>query len=147
MLARGLHRGACFLPASLGAHAGSVRHGQRKRTPRPARLLDGVAWATTKAQSHYSWGRSLGSQRRRHGRAPCRHAVTLSLRTIVFMACVGVFALTLCGCGEIDPPYSSLVKYALRSDPLVLTEKLGDERFDPDRPGQLPLSSIKDLIN
>ncbi len=69
------------------------------------------------------------------------------MRTLFPAASIGVFALclTLAGCGEIDPPYSSLVKYVVRGDPLVLSEKLGDERFDPDRPGQLPLLSMKDL--
>lgn len=71
----------------------------------------------------------------------------MSMRTWFPAACIGLTAFTLLGCGEVDPPYSSLVKYALRTDPLVLTDKLGDERYDPDRPGQLPLSSIKDLIN
>src|SRR5687768_9270817 len=64
-----------------------------------------------------------------------------------------VLSLALVGCGDVNPPYSSLVRYVLRTDPLVLTDKLGDEaspngeRFDPDRPGQLPLLTMKDLLD
>lgn len=76
-------------------------------------------------------------------------ATNLGLATLGFLA----LSLTLVGCGDINPPYSSLVQYALRTDPLVLTDKLGDEaspngeRFDPDRPGQLPLLSMKELLD
>jgi len=71
------------------------------------------------------------------------------MRRVFPTATVGAvaFCLMLGGCGEIDPHYSHLVKYVLRTDPLVLTEKLGDERYDPDRPGQLPLMSMKDLFD
>ena len=70
-------------------------------------------------------------------------------------ATVGVLALSLSliGCGDVNPPYSSLVHYVLRTDPLVLTDKLGDEaspngeRYDPDRPGQLPLLTMKELLD
>lgn len=63
---------------------------------------------------------------------------------------VGLICLALVGCGEVNPPYSNLVKYALRTDPIVIApapEKLGSERFEPDRPGQLPLASVKDLLD
>jgi len=69
------------------------------------------------------------------------------MRTLFPAACVGLIALSLVGCGDVDPPYSSLVKYTVRTDPLVLTDKLGDDRYDPDRPGQLPLASLKDLFD
>lgn len=71
------------------------------------------------------------------------------MRRLFPAAAIGAvaFCLMLAGCGELDPPYSSLVKYVLRSDPLVLSEKLGDERYDPDRPGQLPLFSMKELFD
>lgn len=70
-------------------------------------------------------------------------------------ATLGLLALSLAlvGCGDVNPPYSSLVHYALRTDPLVLTDKLGDEaspngeRHDPDRPGQLPLLSLRELFD
>ena len=52
--------------------------------------------------------------------------------------------LPLLGCEE---SYSALVKYTLRTDPLpLLGEKIGDERMEPDRPAQLPLMSVKDLL-
>src|SRR5437762_6586832 len=69
------------------------------------------------------------------------------MRTLSPAACVGLIALSLLGCGDVNPPYSALVKYTVRTDPLVLTDKLGDERYDPDRPGQLPLASLKDLFD
>ncbi|MCS7045965.1 MAG: cytochrome c, partial [Gemmataceae bacterium] len=62
---------------------------------------------------------------------------------ITSSACI---AFALLGCGDVDPPYSSLVTYALRTDPIV-ADKLGDESdevFEPDRPGQLPLFSFAD---
>ena len=78
-----------------------------------------------------------------------RHAVTFSMRTFFPTATAGVLlvCLTLVGCGEIDPPYSNLVKYTLRTDPIVMSDKLGDERYTPDRPGQLPLASISDFFD
>jgi mono/diheme cytochrome c family protein len=59
----------------------------------------------------------------------------------------GIACLGLAGCGEVDPPYSNSVAYGLRTDPLVMSDKLGDERFDPDRPGQLPILSLRDLAD
>lgn len=70
------------------------------------------------------------------------------MRTIVPTACIGIIALGLLGCGAVDPPYSQFVKYTLRTDPLVLSDKLIDEKeqpHDPDRPGVLPLRAIADL--
>jgi mono/diheme cytochrome c family protein len=88
---------------------------------------------------------------RQHSR---RRAVILSMR-MFSAATLGllVLSLALVGCGEVNPPYSALVRYVLRTDPLVLTDKLGDEvnpdgsRFDPDRPGQLPLLAMKELLD
>ncbi|MCI0684134.1 MAG: cytochrome c [Gemmataceae bacterium] len=70
-------------------------------------------------------------------------------------ATLGILALSLAlaGCGDVNPPYSYLVRYVLRTDPLVLTDKLGDklspdgQRYDPDRPGRLPLLSMKELLD
>lgn len=70
------------------------------------------------------------------------------MRTILPAACLGFVCLTLLGCGETDPPYSQLVTYAVRTDPLVLSDKLIDEKdqpYDPDRPGQLPLMAVADI--
>ena len=78
------------------------------------------------------------------------------MRTLFPAVSIVVLALclTLAGCGELEPPYSSLVKYLLRSDPLVLTEKLGEGADNsppqphlPDRPGQMPLLSVKDMLD
>jgi mono/diheme cytochrome c family protein len=52
--------------------------------------------------------------------------------------------LALSGC-ESDS-YSAAIRYLLRTDPLVTTDKLGvPERPNPDRPGQLPIMSPEDL--
>jgi mono/diheme cytochrome c family protein len=58
--------------------------------------------------------------------------------TILVFASLGVV-----GC---EDRYSKEMKYAVRTDPLVLDKAaLGDERVEPDRPGTLPLLAIKDL--
>lgn len=46
-----------------------------------------------------------------------------------------------------DDAYSTLIQYPLRTDPLTLNDKLGDERLDPDRPGLMPLLTAKDVLN
>ncbi len=35
----------------------------------------------------------------------------------------------------------------MRTDPLVINDKLGDERSEPDRPGQFPIMSARDLLD
>src|ERR1043165_5277807 len=61
---------------------------------------------------------------------------------------ISFLSLSLTGCGtDPHPSYSSFVEYEVRTDPIVTTDKLGDERFDPDRPGILPLLNIKDIQN
>ncbi len=50
-------------------------------------------------------------------------------------------ALALPGC-QYSEQYSSLIKYGVRTDPLVVTGQpgnLGDDQDEPDRPGVLPL--------
>ena len=56
-----------------------------------------------------------------------------------------VGSLSLIGC---DDSYSSYIQYALRTDPLAVAsgDKFGDERWDPDSPGQLPLYSMKQIF-
>jgi mono/diheme cytochrome c family protein len=65
-------------------------------------------------------------------------------------AVVGIAALSLglTGCGgEHYPAYSSGVKYGLRKDPIVRVAKdLGEERYDPDRPGLLPIMKLDDML-
>lgn len=57
-------------------------------------------------------------------------------------------AMLACSAGLVgceDSSYSSYVRYHVRTDPLVVGDKLGDEAYEPDRPGVLPLLSLKDL--
>jgi mono/diheme cytochrome c family protein len=54
-----------------------------------------------------------------------------------------VASFLLPGC-DMDS-YSPAIKYLVRSDPLVLDAALGPDRYEPDRPGVLPLFSLKDL--
>jgi mono/diheme cytochrome c family protein len=60
---------------------------------------------------------------------------------------LGIACLGIAGCGDVDPPYSNLVKYGLRTDPVIVSEKLGDERYEPDRPGQLPVLAVKEFLD
>src|SRR5579864_6706770 len=67
------------------------------------------------------------------------------------LAAVAVAAtLGLPGCDSNS--YSAAIRYLVRSDPLVITDKLGPadnpggERNNPDRPGQLPLFTANDLL-
>jgi len=63
----------------------------------------------------------------------------------------GIAALTLglTGCNsEHYPAYSPGVKYGLRKDPIIkggAAAKLGDERYDPERPGVFPLMKMSDM--
>ncbi len=61
------------------------------------------------------------------------------------IACLS-FALTGCG---LDPhqAYSPNLKYGIRQDPIITikTSELGDERYDPDRPGIFPLMKVEDI--
>ena len=61
------------------------------------------------------------------------------------LALIVVGSLSLIGC---DDTYSSFIQYALRTDPLPVAsgDKFGEERYDPDSPGQLPLYSMKDVL-
>jgi len=61
----------------------------------------------------------------------------------VLLALVLPIALALSGC-EGDS-YSAAIRYLLRTDPLVTSDKLGPERYNPDRPGQLPIMAPEDL--
>src|ERR1019366_7974614 len=64
----------------------------------------------------------------------------LSFRLIVIGIVVLPFGLTGCG-GEAFPAYSTSVTYGVRQDPILMEPgaKLGDERYDPDVPGQFPI--------
>jgi mono/diheme cytochrome c family protein len=88
-------------------------------------------------------------RRRRARDAASNDTVALSLRSFFPWAVLslGIACLGIVGCGDVDPPYSNLVKYGLRADPLVISDKLGEERYDPDRPGQLPLIAVKEFLD
>lgn len=60
----------------------------------------------------------------------------------------GLAALTLIISGCEDA-YSPTLRYPVRQDPVLTVPggQLGDERDDPDRPGQLPLLSIAGILN
>ena len=63
---------------------------------------------------------------------------------ILGLAC---FSFTLAGCGQDrHPSYSTNLRYGIRQDPIVIEPKeLGDDRYEPDRPGVLPLMNISDI--
>ena len=63
---------------------------------------------------------------------------------IKLLVVVPAFAMLLLpGC---DDAYSDAIRYTLRIDPVVMdAAQLGPERYEPERPGQLPLFSMKDL--
>ena len=63
---------------------------------------------------------------------------------VLFLAVAMALSLGLSGCDSNS--YSAAIRYLVRTDPLVTTDKLGDERYNPDRPGQLPIFSAKDLL-
>ncbi|HEX3316327.1 MAG TPA: c-type cytochrome [Gemmataceae bacterium] len=67
-----------------------------------------------------------------------------SFRFPAALALIVVGSLSLVGC---DDTYSSFIQYALRTDPLAVAsgDKFGEERYEPDSPGQLPLYSMKDI--
>jgi mono/diheme cytochrome c family protein len=69
-----------------------------------------------------------------------------SSRLLVLVVAAGSFALTGCG-NDQHPAYSALVKYGVRQDPILMQPgaKLGDERYDPDRPGQFPIMKLDDI--
>jgi mono/diheme cytochrome c family protein len=65
---------------------------------------------------------------------------------MILLAAAGSF--TLAGCGNDQfPAYSALVKYGVRQDPILMQPgaKLGDERYEPDRPGQFPIMKLDDI--
>lgn len=70
----------------------------------------------------------------------------------LFHVTVGLVALALglTGCNtDQHPAYSPGIKYGVRTDPLVIgqAKDLGEERYDPDRPGVFPLMKLVDMQN
>ena len=67
-------------------------------------------------------------------------------RLFRFPAALGLIvvgSLSLIGC---DDSYSAFIQYALRTDPVPKSDKFGDDRWDSDSPGQLPLFSMKQVF-
>jgi len=62
---------------------------------------------------------------------------------VLFLAVAMALSLSLSGCDSNS--YSAAIRYLVRTDPLVTTDKLGEDRYNPDRPGQLPIFSAGDL--
>jgi mono/diheme cytochrome c family protein len=65
------------------------------------------------------------------------------------MAALSGLLLSLVGCNHDQfPSYSLSLKYPLRQDPILmkLPAELGDERYDPDTPGQFPLMHFDDIL-
>jgi mono/diheme cytochrome c family protein len=60
----------------------------------------------------------------------------------------GLASLTL-GLGGCEDNYSASLRYGVRNDPVPMVPggQLGDERDDPDRPGQLPLMLVSGILN
>lgn len=71
----------------------------------------------------------------------------LSFRPI--MAALSALLLGLTGCSHDQfPAYSLSLKYPLRRDPILMkpAADLGDERYDPDTPGQFPIMKTDDIF-
>jgi mono/diheme cytochrome c family protein len=72
----------------------------------------------------------------------------ISFRTAVLG--IAALALGLPGCGlDRHPAYSSGIKYGLRHDPILrpaAAKDLGDERYEPDRPGVFPIMKLDDAF-
>src|SRR5205085_12649543 len=87
-----------------------------------------------------SWPRAQRSARR-------PQVVNSAMKRLlaVVLAALAVIPLTLSGCDDF---YSSAVKYGVRTDPLVKAAQpgdLGEDTYEPDRPGLLPLRDPRDV--
>ncbi len=70
-----------------------------------------------------------------------------SSRSVI--AALGAFLIGVAGCtNDQFPSYSVSLKYPLRQDPILMqpAAKLGDERYDPDIPGQFPIMHFNDIF-
>jgi hypothetical protein len=78
---------------------------------------------------------------------PIRRAgMSRLFRVRAALGLIVVGSLSLIGC---DDSYSALIQYGLRTDPLAVAsgDKFGDERWEPDSPGQLPLFTMKQIFD
>ena len=65
----------------------------------------------------------------------------------LLLAAIAVSPLAGCGLDQ-HPSYSGNVRYGVRTDPIVVAAaKLGEERYEPDRPGILPIMKMEDINN
>lgn len=65
------------------------------------------------------------------------------------IAALSAALLGLTGCGHDQfPSYSASIKYPLRQDPFLMVPaaQLGDERYEPDTPGQFPIMHLDDIF-
>lgn len=69
---------------------------------------------------------------------------TRTLRSLAGGFAILLGSLSSVGC---DDGYSGFVQYTLRTDPLALSDKFGEEQREPDRPGIFPIMSMKDLLD
>ncbi len=71
----------------------------------------------------------------------------LKLRLVTIVITFLPFGLVGCG-SDLHPAYSPDVRYALRTDPVLMVPgaKLADEQLDPDRPGVLPMMRFDDIF-
>lgn len=90
--------------------------------------------------------------RRRCGRSACVDAAVrldrVPCKVFSVTALVVLVSLAISGC---DNNYSDAIRYLVRTDPLVMVPPAElnpqrPERPEPDRPGQLPLFAVKDLL-
>lgn len=68
---------------------------------------------------------------------------TRAVLLLLLLSVAAVAPVLLSGCG--GNAYSASMEYGVRTDPLVIDEKLGPDRMDPEPPGQLPLLAPADL--
>ncbi len=67
---------------------------------------------------------------------------------LIGTAATSLFMLTGCGLDQ-HPAYSPGIEFGVRLDPIIMVgtaADLGDDRFEPDRPGVLPLVKYDDIF-
>src|SRR5882724_2082385 len=104
----------------LASHCTTDRHAAQELRLFDARmLLDCQAREPTKRKSFYLM-------------LFCSGPNPMKRWSVLAAAAMLAFSVGLVGCE--DSSYSSYVRYHLRTDPLVVGDKLGDESYEPDRP-------------
>src|SRR4051794_37854009 len=72
------------------------------------------------------------------------------MKRFLAVVAIGLFAgmLGLSGCQE-GGEYSAQGQYGVRSDPLMVATQLGalgEDQYDPDRPGVMPIMHLNDAL-